>query len=65
MTTWSTMLVPLFAWPSASQSRAVENARASATELCRHRVEREEVEAYLRARAADVRREEIRIARSG
>ena len=37
-------------WRRGSQERARANARAAATALSRHRLEREEVELYLRAR---------------
>ena len=39
----------LMAW-LVSQERALENARAAATELCRRSVERREVEIYLAER---------------
>jgi hypothetical protein len=65
MAKWSTLLVPVRDWSRASHAAAIENARVSATELCRGRVEREEVAAYLLARAAAVRRDETRIAHSG
>ena len=40
----------------AGQDRALANARTAATELSRRRVEREEVELYLAARAERVDR---------
>ncbi len=39
-------------WGRRSQEQAVRNARAATTTLSRRRVEREEVELYLRRRAA-------------
>jgi hypothetical protein len=39
-------------WSRRSQERAVLNARDASTALNRRRVEREEVELYLRSRAA-------------
>ena len=39
-------------WSRRSQERAVLNARDASTALSRRRVEREEVELYLRSRAA-------------
>lgn len=40
-------------WAAGSNERAVANARAATTELSRLRVEREEVELYLRRRYAE------------
>lgn len=46
-------------WGAGSNDRAISNARASATELGRRRVERDDVELFLarhRVQAADARR---------
>jgi len=43
-------------WGHASNERAIGNARSAATLLSRRRVEREEVELFLRAREARVAR---------
>ena len=40
-------MVRFWQWGRASNQRAVDNARAAATELSRRRVERDEVELYL------------------
>ena len=64
MAKWSALVTPLLDWPPAGQARSIENARSSATEACQRRVEREEVTAYLLARAADVQPEEKRMAHS-
>jgi hypothetical protein len=40
-------MVRFWRWARASNERAVDNARAAATELGRRRVERDEVELYL------------------
>jgi hypothetical protein len=42
-------------WATASNERAVENARQASTALSRGRVEREEVEMYLQQRYAEPR----------
>ncbi|HEX6148205.1 hypothetical protein [Nocardioides sp.] len=42
-------------WAAASNERAVENARQASTALSRGRVEREEVELFLRERYAEPR----------
>jgi len=41
------MLLVGWPWRPWDQSRAIENARAATTELCRRRVERDDVEAFL------------------
>ena len=41
-------------WARSSNDRAVANARAATTQLSRQRVEREEIELFLRARWGDV-----------
>jgi hypothetical protein len=40
-------------WAVASNARAIENARQASTALSRGRVEREEVELYLRSKYLD------------
>ena len=48
--TWTTGRI--MGWALRSQQRAVLNAREASTELSRRRVEREEVDLFLRAHAA-------------
>jgi hypothetical protein len=64
MAKWSALVTPLLDWPPAGQARSIENARSSATEACQRRVEREEVAAYLLARAAVVPPEDKRMVHS-
>ena len=62
---WSELVIQLLDWPATSQARAVENARGSAVACSRGRVEREEVAAYLLARATATRREDPGVRHSG